>query len=1215
MKINNILLAMLGLAVIAPSCSVKELINEGEMPEGAIVRLTFSSDPLVQQQDEATRAMWEDSKGSGNLTFKWENVDIDSDETVKQALIVSDGTNPISVKVPSQEEPATFSGLAITPRENDAHYANFQTVGYYATDDLKHAKYCYAVTGAPVITEDANNKRHICQMPDMPATFTQAESQDPSFLKDYMYMYSTTPYSANGNTLTFKHIPATFRFIISNATDKAMPLDEIYMDLSHNTSTNSTTSTEIQDWEDGPTVLSQKAVSDGEIASKSSSVTFNWSDGTSSLSFDGDTYDKVSVSPKTGTTVAAGGKYTAYAMALPLTDKNAFNGKTVNFTIKSNGVEQIAFQLTGSRLAEINGSGIYNWVSGKSYTIRINIGADGQVTGEIILPDKDIVVRSNVNETYTLKYEDANGTPLADYADICTLDVIELDTYKDFINVNIAPREAETIGIYDSNGLRKGTILIADLKPDYSEEPLYRFGLLSDVHVGRAGINAETDFENVLDFFENKNTTMTCVCGDITQNGTEEEFVQYQNIISDESTIVYTTTGNHDCTSSHQGIDADIWQKYTGVPLVFEKSIDINGRVDHYLFLGMSYANYSAAYLEYHLNWLEDKLEAYRNDRCFVFTHLFFPDRAGNMNSLYPEANWLTGEQLSRLQQMCDHYVNSVWFSGHSHWEWSVQKYQDKANIYRGTNPTSGWCVHVPACGAPASSSTGNDRGENAGGSEGAVVEVYENHVDILGIALGADGAYRYQPIATYRLDTTLENIPESNIQRESHYLQAKHFHYYKGNGEFTITDVPDMPNYVDVIFSATSQGFYVRNETFAAGRSNSVSITVEDVMCWTNWDSSTNTGDRQVTPIENVGFYSGKYHLTSTNACYVNPTNGVQFQTSSSCKGPFNVKLRMKVQMVFSPSGDGEDDGVVTDGEYVRAEHFVQYKGETGKHPVVQLEDNYVQVTFNEFGSNTPGFFVANDTYSSIATNVSIMVEDVKALDTDGNIIDLPAGVGFWCQGEKYLLSNTTTAIVNNNYEKNGKIYYGVQFQISGSKYKDGPIPLTLKMKVRMQFYGDNGSGSGDGGDGGDPVISEYISAKDFSLNPDKNKDHKNMPTVADVAGTNYVDVTFYQGSQGFFIKPDNFPGKGGDVQIIVEEAFVILSNGSIDKVPQKVGFYTYRKYDDGTTDTNANYYLETITASNAWEDGLPFQTSSSCNPSAWPMTIRMKVKTVFTK
>ena len=565
---------------------------------------------------------------------------------------------------------------------------------------------------------------------------------------------------------------------------------------------------------------------------------------------------------------------------------------------------------------------------------------------------------------------------------------------------------------------------------------------------------------------------MTCICGDITQNGTETELSAYKSIVDASNSEVYTTTGNHDCTSFNKGIDESLWQQYTGQQLVFEKSITRNGKVDHFLFLGMTYWYFSAAYQEHHIDWLEDKLEEYRNERCFVITHLFFPDRAGNMNGVYISDNWLTGGQLERLQKLCDRYANSIWFSGHSHWEWSAQQFQDRANIFRAPtdNQVAGWCVHIPACGAPATSSDGTDRGENGSGSEGSIVEVYENHIDILGISLDTDsGEYKYLPIATYRLDTKPQDIESKEIERKSYYLKKEHFHVNddKNKGTFTVSDVAGMENYVDVIFSAGGQGFYVRNETFIKDVSERVSIIVEDITCWTKWNETTGTGT-SVSTIANVGFYSGEYNLSSTNACYVNSTHGVQFQTSSSCAGPFNIKIRMKVKMICSPSASAGGD-------------------------------------------------------------------------------------------------------------------------------------------------------TGDSGDGGDQENSAYICARNISYNKSKNDPDKlspdALPMFADVPGTDYVDVTFRGTSQGLWVKPDNFPGKGGHVKIIVEEAFVLMSDGSKPSVPQKFGFYAPKILGDGTAEESYGYYLETLTVGNNHDEGIAFQSKSNSVPygKIWPMTIRMKVKMEF--
>ena len=503
------------------------------------------------------------------------------------------------------------------------------------------------------------------------------------------------------------------------------------------------------------------------------------------------------------------------------------------------------------------------------------------------------------NGIYTLTYENSIGEPLDNFEPICTLTINGTDVkYTDFISENIPPFTANAIGIYNSEK-RVGFIPLIEFKKPFGTR-LYRFGLLSDVHdYDGSPAEASDDFFRALTLFNDKeDVKMTCICGDITQNGTEDEFAFYANDVArfSPNTPVYTTIGNHDAT--YNGINTTLWQQYTGQPRVFEFSETLsNGSVDHFLFLGMVKWDFTVPYLLEDIQWLGERLEEYRNERCFIFTHLFFPDRAGNMNGVYPQSNWLSGQQLVELEKLADNYINAIWFSGHSHWKWSLQKYQDRANIYRAYDskgkPTCGWCVHVPSCAQPIDSD-GTTRVGKDYESEGAIVDVYEDYIDIRGVNFKNN---KYLPIANYRLDTTLYEVAEKEDYIDT-YLHASDFVWYKGSGNMSVTDVEDMDNYYDVIFTAPSQGFYMTNSTFTPGQQQNVSISVLDSQAfewvndqWVSYDMS---------KVSKVGFYSGAYNLTSTNACYVNETNGVQFQTSSSCTGPFPLKLRMKVQAMF---------------------------------------------------------------------------------------------------------------------------------------------------------------------------------------------------------------------------------------------------------------------------------------------------------------------------
>lgn len=872
MRVKKSLFWILVLALVVCGCTREEPSFDTEQyptEEVEYVRLNLESGcgySAATDDVEATRVVWEDVSGSGSLPLVWERVDASSEKTGTLSLILSDGEKPILGRLLPTDatDEESYSGLSVTPQEGDAHHADLQTNLYYNSEHLKSAAYCCVMAGGAPVVEDATNGIHLRHL-QMPSMFTQTESRNANFLRSYMYMYATTPYKESGMTLNFKHIPATFRFVITNSTNRDIALQNV------------TISTD----------------SDGVVASKNSRLKFDWASGDVEVLFGESGHSKIGVNIDSESSLASGEKYIAYAMALPMPSDESFKGKTLKFSVKSDDLEQVAFELDGERLAELNSSNIYNWVSGKSYTVKITIREDSKATGEI-LDGNRIEVTPATSGIYTLVYEGEDGLPLDDYAEICTLTIKELAYYEDFIDVNVAPREAKNIGIYDSMGKRQGTIYIPDFKPDYTETPIYRFGVLSDVHIGRAEINPEVDFERALKFFNSQGVVQTCICGDLTQNGKEAELTSFRDVASLSDAPIYATTGNHDATT--KGIAPELWEKYIGLPLVYEREVVANGKVDHFLFLGMERWKFSAAYLDYHLVWLESKLEEYRNDRCFIFTHLFFPDRAGNMNGVYPSGNWLSGEQLERLQAMCDRYRNSIWFSGHSHWEWCLQKYQDRANIYRGTTgmtPTSGWCVHIPSCGVPRTSD-GSSRSDVKAGSEGALVEVYKDHIDILGIEFISG---KYLPIATYRLDTTPQTIAADNVQRANYYISASDFVVNPSKNGATVKDVEGMPNYVEVTFTDKGQGFYVANSSYTTS-ATMVSITVEDVAAWSNGEA--------IDVPANVGFYGGSYYMTSTqSAQVVSGTDywGVQFQTSKSKYGdaPLPLTLRMKVQMAFT--------------------------------------------------------------------------------------------------------------------------------------------------------------------------------------------------------------------------------------------------------------------------------------------------------------------------
>ena len=560
-------------------------------------------------------------------------------------------------------------------------------------------------------------------------------------------------------------------------------------------------------------------------------------------------------------------------------------------------------------------------INPQDFAILIKAMAD-KLMGEIDTENTITLIESlvGVNDTYTLKYEDKSRKPIDNFADICTLTINGTDVYyDDLIDVNIPPYLAENIAVYDSGGIRVGYIPLTGFKPAFGER-LYRVGLLSDVHdYENSTAEPSDDFRAALSLFNNKeDVVMTCITGDISQNGTESEFQMYQADVAAQSpaTPVYTTTGNHDCgNGSGNSVDEALWEQYTGQPLVFEisKTLD-NGTTDHFLFLGMtswSLGNSGVPYNDTNIDWLETKLKEYKNERCFVFTHLFFPDRAGNLNEIYPSYNWLQGAQLTRLEGLHTKFVNSIWFSGHSHWKWNLQQYQDKANVYRTYNsdgsPSCGWSVHIPSCASPIDSN-GSTRVEKPLESEGGVMDVYENYVDIRAVDLKNN---KYLPIGTYRLNTEIFEVLDFIAISPTDFRHLPASSYDTNNNGTDISgnttncpyaEVDNETNTLKIYFDNFSQKLLFESPLFISGTTTteSIHLTAEEIKVYHN-DTDITNDSRYTNIIKNgIGWFltDDKYSLTvptatgvyadyptSQRTSWIQTTtyNGIQFNVSKS--------------------------------------------------------------------------------------------------------------------------------------------------------------------------------------------------------------------------------------------------------------------------------------------------------------------------------------------
>ena len=317
-----------------------------------------------------------------------------------------------------------------------------------------------------------------------------------------------------------------------------------------------------------------------------------------------------------------------------------------------------------------------------------------------------------------------------------------------FIPENVAPLNTRRIGIYDKNGNRVGFIPLGSLTPPNPAQKLYSFGALSDVHITYT--TAQADFQKALTYLnETEDVEFTCICGDLTENGSAEQLTIYKSYVDTYSadTPVYAISGNHEGTDG-VSVTSERIQPYTGQPFYYSFT---HGN-DVFIMLGEYRWDNSYLFEDGELQWLYEKLEANRNKRCFVFFHVFPWGDCGNANGAY-QNDLFSGMQGNVFKSLMAHYKNVTLFHGHSHFRFELQEEDLKANYSHAFGYRS---VHIPSLAVPRDIVDGS-RVDIYAESEGYVVDVYENGIHLRGRDFVKG---EFLPIASYWLDTTLQTIP-----------------------------------------------------------------------------------------------------------------------------------------------------------------------------------------------------------------------------------------------------------------------------------------------------------------------------------------------------------------------------------------------------------------------------------------------------------------------
>jgi len=334
--------------------------------------------------------------------------------------------------------------------------------------------------------------------------------------------------------------------------------------------------------------------------------------------------------------------------------------------------------------------------------------------------------------------------------------------YTYFIPENIAPSNAKSIGVYDSNGVKVCNIPLGRLTPP-TDNKLYSFGLVSDMHLDGVGMNG-TYLSNAMTFFENQGCSFCCHAGDMTNIGfwseTSDEIyltqmADYKSVIDTHPDLpMYGICGNHESYNKSIMENLAELKEYTYRDLyyTYEHGDDV------YIFIGQPSGT---MYVEKEkwineLKWLQSTLETNRNKRSFVFEHLTLSDDSGNPNNIH-NAYWYDLE--ATLVGIMKHYKNTMLFHGHSHLDLNEQFNFSYSNYSTRKGFKS---ISIPSSGGSRITVNGVlQKVNNPELRSGYIAEVYTDCVILRGYYFKN---YEAVPIATYRIDTTLVEIPANTF-------------------------------------------------------------------------------------------------------------------------------------------------------------------------------------------------------------------------------------------------------------------------------------------------------------------------------------------------------------------------------------------------------------------------------------------------------------------
>ena len=368
----------------------------------------------------------------------------------------------------------------------------------------------------------------------------------------------------------------------------------------------------------------------------------------------------------------------------------------------------------------------------------------GVISGELTF--------NKLNGDFSLYYADSNKKRLDYYDSLASFTASDSANTLSFENV-IVPKSCKYI-IADGEGDYDYFVKI----PENSllSEVDYTFSALSDVHYNKGDY-----FNDALDFLDGYGVDFVGISGDLTNDGEISSLEKFNEAIKNRLYKVYATSGNHD----EEAVKTGDWEEYINASIttddeivnISENGIDFvfapkkaEGNV--FVFLCQTswyYPKYPTGeeyslITEEQIEWLADVLEEYKSENVFLFFHTFLSAPDGTQESAVGNLknpggyyytlpfSYGTADEVA-FRALMKEYKNVVYFSGHSHWMFEMEIYNENLNY---SNFDGEYChmVHVPSVCEPRwigenDTSRTSKTGE---ASEGWIIEVYDEAIILI---------------------------------------------------------------------------------------------------------------------------------------------------------------------------------------------------------------------------------------------------------------------------------------------------------------------------------------------------------------------------------------------------------------------------------------------------------------------------------------------------